>query len=77
MIGSRSDRLLPVVFDGLAVFSVRWRKPMPQKPGETLDGPNMGLLSLVAHSTDTHVFDHARAQWGGPLLLHGNLLSDD
>ena len=47
-----------------------------QKPGEILDGSDMSLLGFVAHPADAHVFDHPLAQRGGPLLRHGNLLSD-
>ena len=49
----------------------------PEEGGEILDRPNVGLLRLVAHSADAHVFDHPLAQRRGPLLRHGNLLSDE
>lgn len=35
-----------------------------------------GLLDLLAHASDAHVFNHPPTQRGGLLLLHRNLLSD-
>jgi hypothetical protein len=49
----------------------------PEERGEILDRPDVGLLRLLAHPADAHVFDHPLAQRRGPLLLHGNLLSDE
>ena len=48
-----------------------------QECGEILDRPDVRLLRLLAHPADAHVLDHPLAQRRGPLLRHGNLLSDD
>ncbi|MEX0852231.1 MAG: hypothetical protein WD036_02960 [Bauldia sp.] len=48
-----------------------------QEGREIPDRPDMGLLGLVTHPADAHLFDHPLAQWRGSFLRHENLLSDD